>query len=288
MTQLPAQTSPGLPFTKGHGTGNDFIVVDAVALEVYLSADDVRTMCDRHKGIGADGILRVAFASEFAVTDAKYFMDYRNADGSIAETCGNGLRVFARFLVEHGYEARGTFTIGTRGGTVSATVRADDPEFTDIAIAMGKPQLVAADDIYVFTEEGNWPGIGVHMPNPHCVTVVDDIDDAGELVDAPNVTPPGIFPLGVNVEFIAEVSDTHIAMRTYERGVGETLSCGSGACAAGYVWAMNQGLATPWTVQIDVLGGTVYVDGATDGLLTLRGPAEFVATGTYDKFVWLD
>ncbi len=282
----PAQ--PGLPFIKGHGTGNDFIVIDAVAVEVYLSVDDVKAMCDRHTGIGADGVLRVAHASEFAVSDAKFFMDYRNADGSIAETCGNGLRVFARFLVEKGYESRGAFPIATRGGIVEATVRADDVDFTDVAIKMGEPSLIAVDDINVFTEDGTWPGIGVHMPNPHCVTVVDDIDDAGALVEAPTVTPDGTFPQGVNVEFIAEKSNAHVSMRTFERGVGETLSCGSGACAAGYVWAQHQGLATPWTVQIDVLGGTVFVDGATSGELTLRGPAEFVASGTYDQFVWLD
>lgn len=287
-TASGANAQPGLPFVKGHGTGNDFIVIDAVAVEVYLSASDVQAMCDRHKGIGADGVLRVAHASEFAIKDAKFFMDYRNADGSIAETCGNGLRVFARFLVENGYESRGKFAIATRGGLVEATVRVDDAEFADIAINMGKASLVAVDDINVFTEEGTWPGIGVHMPNPHCVSVVDDIDDAGELLEAPTVTPEGTFPQGVNVEFIAEKSNAHIAMRTFERGVGETLSCGSGACAAGYVWAQHQGLATPWTVQIDVLGGTVFVDSDSSGDLTLRGPAEFVASGTYDQFVWLD
>jgi len=282
------QAQPGLPFLKGHGTGNDFIVIDAVAIEVYLSADDVRAMCDRHKGIGADGVLRVAHAAEYAVSQAKYFMDYRNADGSVAETCGNGLRVFARFLIENGYESRGSFPIATRGGLVMATVRDDDADFSDVAITMGQPELIGADDIYVFTDEGSWPAIGVHMPNPHCVTVVDDINEAGDLYEAPTVTPEGIFPQGVNVEFIAEKSSTHVAMRTFERGVGETLSCGSGACAAGYVWAQHQGLAAPWTVQIDVLGGTVFVDGSTAGDLTLRGPAEFVAAGTYDQFVWLD
>jgi len=118
-----------LPFVKAHGIGNDFIVVDAVAQVIDLNANQVARLCERHKGLGADGLLRIAPASEFGVSDAKFFMDYRNADGSIAETCGNGLRVFARMLIELGYENFGVFAIGTRAGTVTAMVYAQDEHF---------------------------------------------------------------------------------------------------------------------------------------------------------------
>lgn len=278
----------GLPFTKAHGTGNDFVVIDGVSHDIQLTSADVQAICDRHFGVGADGLIRVAFAVEFNVTDAKYFMDYRNADGSLAETCGNGLRVTARFLVENGYEKPGQFTIGTRAGTVTATVNPDDDEFDNIAIAMGSPRFPQLRAMpVVTTEKGSWNGSGVLMPNPHCVVQVSNTQDAGALLLAPDVAPLSVFPDGANVEFIAGQSASHIDMRTFERGVGETLSCGSGACAAATVWAQQNALDTPWSIQVDVLGGTVFVDASAgvdaDLTLTLRGPARVVATGYFQS-----
>jgi len=265
---------------KAHGTGNDFVVIDAVTNSVDLHPIQVAHLCARHTGVGADGLLRVAKASEFEVIDANYFMDYRNADGSLAETCGNGLRVFARYLVEHQLESPGEFNIGTRAGTVKAFVDPHDLEFKNIAITMGLPgsSLIATTPT-VTTEISNWPGTAVFMPNPHCVTVVEDVRSVGALLEAPNIAPTEIFPEGANVEFIEGISPHHIKMRTFERGVGETLSCGSGACAAAFVWAVRNELQADWSVQVDVLGGTVHVDSIDEGTLVLRGPAEFVASG---------
>ncbi len=264
----------GLPFMKGHGTGNDFVVIADFGGELDLSAAQVAAICDRHSGIGADGILRVVRQ------DDVYFMDYRNADGTLAETCGNGLRVFARFLVENGLEKAGTFDIVTRAGIVQATVNPEDKNFDNIAIRMGKPERIEVDaDPSVTTETGSWNGVAVTMPNPHCVTVVDDIYEAGSLLELPVVSPASVFPEGVNVEFIESRGSDHIGMRTYERGVGETLACGSGSCAAASVWAQRNNLVAPWTVQVDILGGTVFVDGDVEGVVTLRGPARFVASG---------
>ena len=264
----------GLPFMKGHGTGNDFVVIADFGGELDLTAAQVAVICDRHKGIGADGILRVVRQEDV------YFMDYRNADGTLAETCGNGLRVFARFLVENGLEKAGTFDIVTRAGIVQATVNPEDKNFDNIAIRMGKPELIDVDvDPSVATESGSWTGIAITMPNPHCVTVVDDIHAAGSLLELPAVSPASVFPEGVNVEFVESRGANHIGMRTYERGVGETLACGSGSCAAASVWAQRNNLEAPWTVQVDILGGTVFVDGDTEGVVTLRGPARFVASG---------
>lgn len=276
-----------LPFVKAHGTGNDFVVIDAVSQDIDFTPLQVALLCDRHRGLGADGLLRIALASEFGVDDAKYFMDYRNADGSIAETCGNGLRVFARMLVELGYEEVGTFRIGTRAGTVTAVIDLGDREFRNVAIGMGQPNLEAsAATVTVSTEAGSWIGVPVFMPNPHCVSLVEDSSTVGTLHDAPVISPLNMFPAGANVEFVSAHSDLHILMRTHERGVGETLSCGSGACAAASVWAINHGLELPWTIRVDVLGGTVFVDCDLAGRLTLRGPATVVAKGIVQGDLW--
>jgi diaminopimelate epimerase len=282
-------TTSGVPYRKGHGTGNEFILVNG--LDGYFADPEsvtpkiAQSLCNRDHGLGADGILRVAKASEFAesfdVDDAQYFMDYTNADGSKSATCGNGLRVFARYLVEAGLENRGQFTIGTRAGTVTVAISETDTDFTNIAVTMGRVSL-GPMDVTVHTETGSWPAVGIAGMNNHAISVVDDISDAGALDEIPTALPAGTYPDGVNFEFIQTKSPTHIAMRTHERGVGETLSCGSGACAAAYVHATSNHLNDPWTVQVDVLGGTVYVDSDTDGVLTLRGPAVFVAEGTIE------
>jgi diaminopimelate epimerase len=262
-----------IKFHKGHGAGNDFVLLP-VPVE-NLDARTVAAMCDRHRGVGADGVVQVVREGDH------FFMDYRNADGSLAQTCGNGIRVFSRFLVESGLEQPGSFIVGTRAGKVRVTVRADDTQYQDIAVEMGQATGLELAAVGVSTETGNFVGSPAFMPNPHCVSVVKSIHDAGGLHEAPVVAPVGAFPEGANFEFIAEISSTHIAMRTYERGVGETLACGSGACAAAAVWAKQQNLNAPWTIQVDVLGGTLFVDSDADNVLTLRGPAVFVATGEF-------
>lgn len=281
-------TTSGTRFRKGHGTGNDFILVNGLdGLEV--SPKQAILLCDRHLGIGANGILRVArasdFADEFDVATATYFMDYTNADGSKSATCGNGLRVFARYLVEAGLEKPGQFFIATRAGAVAVEISQADTDFTNVAITMGSLSL-GPMDVTVSTESGSWPAVCLSGMNNHAVSVVDDIAQAGSLAKIPTALPAGTYPDGVNFEFISQISPTHIAMRTHERGVGETLSCGSGACAAAYVHATSNNLTAPWTVQVDVLGGTVFVASAIDGTLTLRGPAQFVASGTIESHLW--
>jgi diaminopimelate epimerase len=279
-------TTSGVPFRKGHGTGNEFILISGLdgffADPKSLTPVIAQKICDREHGLGADGILRVAKASDFDVDDEQYFMDYTNADGSVSATCGNGLRVFARYLVEAGLESRGQFTIATRAGTVTVAISETDADFTNIAVTMGRVSL-GPMDVTVRTETGSWPAVGIAGMNNHAISVVNDISDAGSLDEIPTALPAGTYPDGVNFEFIQTKSPSHIAMRTHERGVGETLSCGSGACAAAYVHATSNHLNDPWTVQVDVLGGTVYVDSDTDGILTLRGPAVFVSEGFIDS-----
>lgn len=265
-----------VPFLKGHGTGNDFVVIADFDNALNLTPAAVVAICDRHKGIGADGILRVVREGDV------YFMDYRNADGSLAETCGNGIRVFSRFLVEQGLVKPGTFSVKTRAGLIEVTIAANDTTFSNIAVRMGKPTSVAGDP-QVTTENGTWDAAARFIPNPHCISIVNDLDQAGSLLEVPRVVPMDMYPEGANFEFIEQRGDHHIGMRTHERGVGETQSCGSGACCAADVWAQQNALAAPWTVQVDVLGGTVWVDSDADGVLTLRGPAAFVASGTISQ-----
>lgn len=263
-----------IAFLKGHGAGNDFIIVPDLEGTLDLPADWVQRVCDRHAGLGADGLLRVVRQGD------RYFMDYRNADGSLAETCGNGIRVFARYLVETGLEGHGTFTVITRAGDIPVTVRADDAAFDDIAVEMGAARGESVPTTHVATDGGHFTGTPTWMPNPHCVSVVASLADAGTLLEAPQADPAATFPDGANFEFIEQRGPAHIGMRTYERGVGETLACGSGACAAAHVWAQRTDLPPGWTVRVDVLGGTLYVDCDVLGSLTLRGPARIVAQGT--------
>jgi diaminopimelate epimerase len=273
-----------VPFVKGHGTGNDFVIIPDIDGHLDLTAEQVRWLCDRHVGIGANGVLRVVRTEhvpgfeEFAPV-AEFFMDYRNADGSLAEMCGNGARVFVRYLDATGLVTDNDVVISTRGGLRSVTINSD----RTITVDMGMASTPRAKALPVVTVGGrSWPATGVLVPNPHAVVFVDDLDDAGDLVDAPDVVPADVFPDGVNVEFVVGRGANHVAMRVHERGVGETLSCGTGACAAAWAARRRDGEDVPGetTWQVDVPGGTVHVTETATGSLLLKGPADLVARGT--------
>ena len=261
---------------KGHGTKNDFVVLPDYDGALDLTDELVRALCDRRSGIGGDGVLRVVRAA--AVPDAastadgaEWFMDYRNADGSIAEMCGNGVRVYARFLVTEGLVAPGAIRLATRGGVKEVVV----PASGDITVDMG-PAAVGADAVSVKAGAGEWPALAVDMGNPHAVAFVEDLRDAGDLLEPPALTPTDAFPDGVNVEFAVVGERGHIAMRVHERGVGETQSCGTGACAV-VVAARRRDPQSPRVWSVTVPGGEVSVTEREDGHLLLRGPAVLVA-----------
>jgi len=277
----------GLEVLKGHGTGNDFVLVPDPDAVHPLTAAQVRALTDRRFGLGGDGVLRVvptASVPDVAehAASARWFMDYRNADGSIAEMCGNGARVFARYLVDAGLETGTAFAIATRGGVRQVRVEADG----DITVDMGEattPMLRAMPVVRVGQQ--SWNGSGVLIPNPHCVVFLDDADElaALDLSTAPDVAPPAMFPDGVNVEFVVRVGgpdEHHVRMRVHERGSGETLSCGTGACAVMVAAAARDdaGVAASYTVEVP--GGTVVVTRRADGRVELRGPAVIVARAT--------
>ncbi|MCI1017847.1 diaminopimelate epimerase [Microbacterium sp. C5A9] len=285
-------------FTKGHGTGNDFVIIADPDGALDLTPEQVAVLCDRHFGIGADGILRVvrsnAIAEGQAALDeepnAEWFMDYRNADGSIAEMCGNGIRVFAHYLVRSGLatiEAGATLPIGTRAGVRDVT-RSETGYQVDLGLwkLSGDNPLVTAEGLAVTR-----PGLGIDVGNPHVVVALaSDVELASlELHRAPELEPR--LPAGANVEFVVPgeplVRDGigHVRMRVSERGVGETLSCGTGVAATALAVRYWAGEQAPNHWRVEVPGGILGVRmfPAEDGEhVALSGPAQLVFSGEVD------
>jgi diaminopimelate epimerase len=275
-----------ISWLKGHGTLNDFVLLPDPDGELFSGLDPllVRRLCDRRRGIGADGVLRVVRTKAVPdlldhVDDAEWFMDYRNADGSLAEMCGNGIRVYVRYLMEEGLVAdAGSVPVGTRSGVRTVSMEPDG----QLTVSMGKARVMVDKALAVNTASGALPAVGVHCPNPHAVVFLADLAEAGTLAEAPRVAPAELFPDGVNVEFVTRVAPQHVAMRVFERGVGETLSCGTGACAAALA-AMRRDQAPPGTpYHVDVLGGQLVVTEDADGEVCLTGPAEITLHGSLD------
>ncbi len=275
-----------IPFTKGHGTGNDFVIVPDIDGALALTDDQVAALCDRRFGIGGDGILRVvrsaAIAEGAKTADAEWFMDYRNADGSAAEMCGNGIRVFARYLVESGLASidDGPLAVGTRAGSKTLT-RCDLGYEVDLGVFRVDEGavLVRARGLAVAR-----PGAGVDVGNPHVVVA---LGSAAELEGLDLTAQPVLDPApphGANVEFVVPsdplVRDGvgSIRMRVFERGVGETLSCGTGVAAAALAVRDWAGPAAPDRWSVDVPGGTLGVR-VVHGHVLLSGPATLVYSG---------
>ncbi|GAA2147790.1 diaminopimelate epimerase [Kitasatospora kazusensis] len=288
---MSASTTQGLPFLKGHGTQNDFVIVPDPDGTLDLGPAAVAALCDRRAGIGGDGLLRVvrsaAEPAAAAQADrAEWFMDYRNSDGSIAEMCGNGVRVFARYLVRAGLAEPGPFAVATRAGVRQVLVAEDGPDGTpgEVTVEMGRAVLPGPDTVEVTVGERRWPALNVNMGNPHAVAFVDDLDHAGTLYTAPLTAPAGTYPEGVNVEFVVERGPRHVAMRVHERGSGETRSCGTGACAVAVAAARRDGLdpavtGETATYTVDLPGGRLLIAEHPDGRVEMTGPAEIVAEG---------
>jgi len=277
--------SAGLRVVKGHGTENDFVVVPDLDGRLDLTPALVRALCDRRAGVGGDGVLRVVpTAAVPAVAglapEAQWFMDYVNGDGSAAEMCGNGIRVYARYLVEAGLVPPGPMRLATRDGVKSVEV---EPEGW-VTVDMGAPQWPTdgASSVSVSAEGRTWTGSAVSMGNPHVVVMVDDLTEAGSLLQAPELRPKP--EAGANVEFVVRRSAASVAMRVHERGVGETRSCGTGACAV--IAVLTRGEPAGASYEVDVPGGRVQVLPAADGSLLLRGPAVLVAEVELSK-EWL-
>lgn len=264
-------------FAKGHGTENDFVLLLDREGMLGLAAEEVAYLCHRQAGIGADGVLRAVWARhvpEWTGPGEVWFMDYRNADGSLAEMCGNGIRVFARFLLEQGLADPPLVDIATRAGL--RQVRA--VEQGRYRVDMGPARITGAE-VSVRTVDGALHRArGVDVGNPHAVSFVDDLA-AVPLCAAPSWQPAEAFPDGVNLEFVAHQGEGRIGMRVYERGSGETRSCGTGTVAAALAaWHRDGSPARPRTYVVRVPGGQVEVELGEDRCY-LTGPARIVAHG---------
>ena len=233
-------------FVKGHGTENDFVLIPDANGRHELSAEQVARLCDRRAGIGGDGVIRVVRvdatedpAAVKARGSATWFMDYRNSDGSLSEMCGNGIRVLGHFLVTHAdVDPRDPLPIATRDGIKTLTFDAPTPDGGVITVDMGTPEVFAETTVRVGERE--LKATRVSVGNPHAVVFVDDLDEAGSLLEAPG-HDESVFPDGVNVEFVVRRGEQHVAMRVHERGSGETRSCGTGACAVAVAAAVVDG-----------------------------------------------
>ncbi|GAA2287884.1 diaminopimelate epimerase [Streptomyces atrovirens] len=281
-----------LAFLKGHGTENDFVIVPDPENAIDLSPAAVAALCDRRAGIGGDGLLHVVRSAAHPearamAAEAEWFMDYRNGDGSIAEMCGNGVRVFARYLQRAGHVSAGDTAIATRGGVKTVHIAKDG----DITVGMGRA-LLPEGDVTVSVGGRSWPARNVNMGNPHAVAFVDDLAHAGDLYTPPPFSPAAAYPDGVNVEFVVDRGPRHVALRVHERGSGETRSCGTGACAVAVATARRDGAdpkvtGTPVTYTVDVPGGTLVITERPDGEVEMTGPAVIVAEGVIEP-EWLE
>jgi diaminopimelate epimerase len=259
-------------FVKAHGTGNDFVVVEDLADRYRLTPELVRAVCDRHFGVGADGLIRIAPG-----TEAPYFMDYRNADGSLAEMCGNGVRVVGKYLGDRGHVG-GAFDLETRAGVKHLELHADDHGAIDrVTVDMGAPLLEGERTLDM--DGDKVIATVLSMGNPHAVVFVDDVDEAPVTTLGPVLETHAAFSPGrTNVEFAQVVDRATVRQRTWERGVGETLACGTGACAVA-VAAQVHGLAGRPLV-IELRGGRLELDWSPGGTVRMTGPAREVAHGT--------
>ena len=277
---------------KYHGTGNDFVLVEDLDDERPLSAALVAALCDRHTGVGADGVIRVTRGLD---PGTDFFMDYRNADGSLAEMCGNGVRCLGRLVYERGHTRATELRIGTRAGTKRLSLEVEEGIVRMVTVRMGAPAFERgripmdgpAGEPF-FTEPFEVDGwtvkaSAISMGNPHLVLFVEG-DPAAVDVAAigPRIEHDHRFPQGTNVEFVA-VEDGAVTARVWERGSGETMACGTGACAA--MVAANEAGLVPARSEVRFPGGTLVVERTADEVF-LTGPAERVFEAIADP-EWL-
>lgn len=274
-------------WTKGHGTENDFVLLLDEDGSCDVDAHTVRELCDRRRGVGADGVLRAVPTDRIDdgapyVDQARWFMDFRNADGSVGEMCGNGVRVFTRFLVDAGMIVPavgpdGAVPIATRAGIKAVRFEPDGR----LSVDMGPAGFPPSDGLVITANGRTWPGVAVDMGNPHAVVYVDDLADPGALVEQPTWFPAEVFPVGVNIEFAVRRDRLHLEMRVHERGVGETRSCGTGACAVAAVTVgADDELPRPVRCRVDVPGGSLDITLGVNGRLEMTGPAVLTTRGT--------
>jgi diaminopimelate epimerase len=283
-------SSPVIPFSKGHGLGNDYLVVDAADLpDGRLSTEAAILLCDRHRGVGADGVLvRVPSAR------ADFGVRIVNPDGSEAEKSGNGLRIFAKYLRDHGHARQAAFTVETAAGVVTCACRPAEGRVEVVTVEMGHASFAAV--AIPFTDvDGDAVGVPLELPdgeqlvvtavsvgNPHCVVFSDDVSAARCRAIGPAIERHARFPRRTNVQLARTTGRDAVAIEIWERGAGYTLASGSSSCAAAAA-AVRTGRCDPGRIGVTMPGGELAVHVRADWSLRLEGPVEEVYTGVLSE-----
>jgi diaminopimelate epimerase len=270
-----------LNFYKYEGAGNDFVMINNLDGSISLSKEEVIEICDRHFGVGADGLILVekstdADLSRPSEAKADCFMNYYNSDGTVAEMCGNGARCTAKFYIEQTGSNKKEIKIDTRAGLKMIIVNNDDTYSVD----MGIPNFSHADfpSESIILENLNFDFVS--MGNPHAITFVDNVEHFNVKNIGPKIEKDSIFPNKINVEFVEKISDDYYKVRVWERGCGETLACGTGACAVFSIinkLSPRQGLGGE--IILEFPGGKLYLSKNHEGHIVLRGSATFIFKG---------
>jgi diaminopimelate epimerase len=269
-----------LKFTKMHGLGNDFVVIDAMNQQISLSPEQLRRLADRHLGIGCDQILLI----EKAEGDADFRYRIFNADGGEVEQCGNGARCFVRYVHDHGMTGKKEVRIETLSGVVIPKLEANG----EVTVNMGVPKFDPGEIPFIADQRALTYPLRlddkeveisvVSMGNPHAVQVVSDLDDAPVLTEGPLIEKHSRFPQRVNAGYMQVIDLHHIRLRVYERGAGETLACGTGACAAAVAGIQRGLLESPVRVSFSTGDLLIRWEGGNQSVW-MTGPAVAVFDG---------
>jgi diaminopimelate epimerase len=262
-----------IEFYKYHGTGNDFIMINNLKKEINLSSGYIKSICNRHTGVGADGVILLESSDK-----ADCFMNYYNSDGTLAEMCGNGIRCTAKFFKEQTKSLAKELNINTRAGIKNIKINDDNTYSVNMDNPIFKHSDFPNKQEYIEDFMFNF----VSMGNPHAVTFVDNLNDVDIKSIGPNVENDSHFPNKINVEFVEKVSDNYYKVLVWERSCGATLACGTGACAV-FAIIINktlsrQGLAEK-EITLEFPGGKLYLSKNHEGQIILRGSATFVFKG---------
>ncbi|WP_061231737.1 diaminopimelate epimerase [Leptospira interrogans] len=274
-----------LKFTKMEGIGNDYVYIDSTRNDIRLTPEQIQKISDRNFGIGSDGVIFIRNSKQ-----GDFMMDMYNSDGSSSEMCGNGIRCVAKYIYDHGLTSSKNPKIETGAGILEVDLKIGSGNKVDlVSVDMGKPALVPSQIPVVWKNEEtiidqpleigdkNLKFTAVSMGNPHCVIFVDDSDEFPVRGIGPLIERHSIFPKRVNVEFVTIRGKDHLYQRTWERGAGETLACGTGACAV--MVAGNLTGRSGKDVQIDLRGGTLRIQWQESGNILMTGPAREIFSG---------
>lgn len=274
-----------MKFTKMHGIGNDYIYFDCLKEEVLAPNELAIRISDRHKGVGGDGIVLI-LPSEVADFKMRMF----NADGSEGKMCGNATRCIGKFVFDRGYTDKTDITLETLSGIKKLILTVEDGVVTLVTVDMGKaelnpakiPVLMDGDSVInapLMVDGKEWKVTCVSMGNPHCVTFYDDVATMDIDKIGPSFESHPLFPERINTEFVKVIDNTTLMMRVYERGSGETMACGTGACAVTVAAVLNGICKHNTDVTVKLLGGDLIINYKEDGTVFMTGPATFVFDG---------